>query len=145
MTDPDLSSQLGSSSSTPAAASELAELKGLCADLSSQTYNLRIALLVLASVMLGFFLRESMYNAYLADRTQVQATQISKFEQSLEKQGTSVEQEIDKQNQGIQSFVGGLVEYSKTHPDFIPILTKHGISSAPQSVPAAPAPAAPKK
>lgn len=127
--------------------SDLAELKELSASLASQAYNLRIALLILSLVMLGFFVRESKYNAYLAERSQGQAAQVSKFDQSLEKQGTSIEKEIEKQGQAIQNLLGGLAEYSRAHPDYAPILAKYGITVAPTAAPAAtaPPPAAPKK
>ena len=142
------------SDSTPSAApasptasgdSDLAELKKQYADLSSQAFTLRVALLVLAAVMLGFFVREFKYNGHLAERTRTQAAQVSKFEQSLEKQGTSIEKEIEKQNQAIQNLVTGLADYSRTHPDFAPILAKHGITLAPGTTAPSATPAAPKK
>ena len=134
-------------SPTSSGNSDLAELKDVCASLASQAHNLRVALLIMSLVLLGFFFRESKFNAYLAERTQGQAAQVSKFEQSLEKQGTSIEKEIEKQSLTIQNLLTGLVDYSRTHPDFAPILARHGITLAPGAAPTSPstAPVAPKK
>lgn len=120
--------------------SELSGLKRECADLQSQTHTLRILLLFVIGALCLFFWREAGYNGYLAGQMQPQVIQAVQYEEALRKQGTSME----KQLQIIQNGVSRLVEYGKTHPDYVPILTKYGIPLA--TTPAtASAPASPKK
>jgi hypothetical protein len=52
---------------------------------------------------------------------------------------------VFSKNQSLMnSFVGQLVEYGKTHPDFRPILMKYGVNPPSVAVPTTPA-TAPKK
>jgi len=145
MIQPDAPPSPVSTPSAPNGNSELSELKQSYASLASEAFTLRVCVLVLALLTLGFFVREFRYNGFLAERTRTQAAQVSKFEQSLEKQGTSIEKEIEKQGQAIQSLLTGLAEFSKVHPDFAPILAKYGVTVAPAPATPSPAPASPKK
>lgn len=116
--------------STPAPSStpELAELKELCAELRWQTHTLRIALVVVAAMVAGFFWLEVRRSGTALKALRTQSTQVT---EGLQVQGR---------------FVNQLLDYSKTHADFAVILNKYGIRPAPAgTAPAAPAPAAPKK
>jgi len=135
MSDPNLSS-----SQTPSAAnsSELAELKELCADLRWQTHTLRIALLIVASALSAFFWLEVRRSGQTLTLLRPQAAQIV--------EATKMQDPIANR------FLGQLVEFAKTHPDFAAILKKYPIqgSSAPaQSAPPAAAtsaaPATPRR
>lgn len=124
-------------SSTPAAGtSELAELKELCADLRRQTQTLRIALVVVAFAVSGFFWLEVRRNGQALTQLRPQAAQVA---------------EVSKTQDPIATrFIGQLVEFSKTHPDFTTILKKYPIQVSTTSAPAATVPtvttpAAPKK
>lgn len=110
---------------TPAAtpASELQELKATCAALESQTHTLRLVLLVVVVAVSLFFWREAKFNNGLAKQIQPQATQVAQFMANLEKQGTSFEQQL----RVLQGAAQKLADYGKTHPDYAPILAKHGI------------------
>ncbi len=120
-------------SPAPANSSELAELKELCADLQWQTQTLRIALLIVAGALCGYFWLEVKRNGQALAMLRPQAAQVL--------EASKVQDPIANR------FVGQLVEFSKTHPDFAAILKKYPIqagapATSPATAPAtAPAPA----
>ena len=111
--------------------SELTELKEQCAQLQTQAHNLRVAQLIVAMAVAGFFWVEVRRNGQALETMRPQVAQMAEF--------------TKKQNPAISDFVNRLAEFGRTHPDFVPILTKYGIPTT--AAPAAPgvAPAAPKK
>jgi hypothetical protein len=134
MSDSNLSSP--TPTPTPAAAttpaSELAELKEICADLRWQAHTLRIALLLVAAAVAGFFWVEVRRNSQLLTVLRPQAAQVI---------------EASKQQDPIANrFLGQLVEFSKAHPEFTNILRRYPIQGtpAPATAPAAAPTAAPK-
>lgn len=115
--------------------SELTELKEQCAQLRAQTNNLRIAQLIVALAVAGFFWVEVRRNGQALKAMRPQAAQVDEVS--------------NKQTEAINDIVNRLAEFGRTHPDFVPILAKYRITpttTAP-TTPAAPrvAPAAPKK
>ena len=114
--------------SAPANPSELAELKQICADLRWQAHTLRIALLIVASVLSALFWLEVRRKNQTLTLLRPQEAQIM---------------EINKvQDPAATRFISQLVEFAKTHPDFVPILKKYPIQSPPtgsSNTPAAPA------
>lgn len=111
---------------------EVGDLKKQCAALRTQTTNLQIALLVTVIMLAGFFWLEVKRNG--------QALQV------LRPQAVQVVEASKKLDSAIQNISTKLAEYGRTHPDFTPILTKYGISTAPVAPTATPKPAAaPKK
>lgn len=127
----DLNPTSPTSSAPATASSELTELKEQCAQLRAQTHNLRLAQLIVALTLAGFFFVEVWRNGKALEAMRPQAAQVAEV--------------TKKQTPAINDFLNRLAEYSRTHPDFVPILTKHNIRTTP--APAAPsvAPAAPKK
>ncbi len=111
--------------------SELTELKAQCAQLRAQTHNLRIAQLIVALAVAGFFWVEVRRNGQALDTMRPQAAQVADV--------------TKKQTPAINDFVNRLAEYGRTHPDFVPVLTKYGIPTATTSAVPGVAPAAPKK
>jgi len=107
--------------------SESAELRDELAQLQAQTHNLRIALLIVALSVAGFFWLEARRNGEALETLRPQVAQVAET------------------TKGINDFVSRLAEFARTNPDFNPILTKYGIP--PAAAPTAPglAPAAPKK
>lgn len=131
-----------SSETTSANSPEVSELKAQCAELQSQTHTLRIILLFVVGALCLFFWREANYHGAIAQQMQPQVMQASQYTEALSKQGSSSE----KQLQAIQGAVSRLVEYGRSHPDYVPILTKYGIPIAPaSSAPVATPASAPKK
>ncbi len=113
------------------ASSELAELKEQCAHLRAQTHNLRIAQLIVALAVAGFFWVEARRNGQALETMRPQAAQVADV--------------TKKQTPAINDFVNRLAEFGRTHPDFVPVLTKYGIPTTPApAVPGVP-PAATKK
>jgi hypothetical protein len=118
------------SSSTPSSPSELVELRELCAELRWQTHTLRIALLIVASALSAFFwleVRRSNQTLTLLRPQVAQIMEANKVQDPL-----------------ANRFIGQLVEFAKTHPDFAAILKKYPIQasvagSTNASVPAVPA------
>src|SRR5438128_955740 len=106
-------------------ASTLAELKEECAGLRRQTNMLQVGLLVTSLTL----------TAYLGVQNVRAGKELEASRQILE----ASRQEMAN----IQVLVTRLNEYSRTHPDFVPILTKYGIRQSPTNSAAAPAP--PKK
>lgn len=126
-------SDLNPSDLNPAspASSELTELKAQCAQLRAQTHNLRIAQLIVAFAVAGFFWVEARRNGQALETMRPQAAQVADV--------------TKKQSPAINDFVNRLAEFGRTHPDFVPVLTKYGIPTTPASaVPGVP-PAATKK
>lgn len=111
--------------------SELTELKEQCAQLQAQTQNLRIAQLIVALAVAGFFWVEARRNGQALDTMRPQAAQVAEV--------------TKKQSPAINDFVNRLAEFGRTHPDFVPVLTKYGIPTATTSALPVVAPAAPKK
>jgi len=118
---------------TPPNNSELTELREQYTQLRVQTHNLRLAQLIVALALAGFFWVEARRNGKALETMRPQAAQIAEL--------------TKKQTQPVNDFLNRLVEYSRTHPDFVPILTKHNIRTTSASgAPASSAPAAaPKK
>lgn len=116
---------------TSPTSSELTELKAQCAQLRAQTHNLRIAQLIVALAVAGFFWVEVRRNGQALDTMRPQAAQVADV--------------TKKQTPAINDFVNRLAEYGRTHPDFVPVLTKYGIPTATTSAVPGVAPAAPKK
>ena len=112
---------------TPSTSSELTELKEQCAQLQTQAHNLRVAQLIVAMAVAGFFWLEVRRNGQALEVMRPQAAKIAEA------------------NKNIDNFANRLAEFGRTHPDFVPVLTKYGIPTT--AAPAAPgvAPAAPKK
>jgi hypothetical protein len=128
----------------PTGSSELSELKAQCAELQSQAHTLRVVLLYVIGALCLFFWREASFNGHIAAQMQPQVIQASQVVEALGKQGSSME----KQMQAIQGAVSRLVDYGRTHPDYVPILNKYGVPVTPAAGSAAPAtsaPPAPKK
>ena len=119
-------------SSTPApASSELTELREQCAELRALTQNLRLALLIVAVAVAGFFWVEARRNGQALETMRPQAAQIAEV--------------TKKQAPAITDFINRLIEYSRTHADFVPILTKHNIrTTSAAATPAIPTAVAPK-
>lgn len=131
---------LSSPTPTPTSSSELAELKELCADLRWQLQTLRIALLVVTCALGGFFWLEAKRNSQALTLLRPQAAQVL--------EASKVQDPIANR------FIGQLMDFGKTHPDFAAILKKYPIQAGPAApstptpaaaAPAAPAPATPKK
>lgn len=138
----DLTNLSETSAAAPASSSsELAELKATVSTLESQTHTLRVIVLILIGALCIFFWREAGYNSGLAAAMQPQVAQISQFVAQLQKQDSSIE----KQNQALQAAALKLVEYGKTHPDYLPILAKYGLATPAAAKPAAAPAAAPAK
>lgn len=124
-------SETNHSSPTPTpgpATSELAELKEICAELRWQTQTLRLALVVVACAISGFFWLEIRRNGQSLVLLRPQAAQVVEASKNLDP--------------AANRFIGQLVEFSKTHPDFLAILKKYPIQATPTGAPAATAPAA---
>lgn len=126
---------------TPSGSSEVSDLKSLCSDLQSQMHTLRIVLLLVIGSLCLFFWREAGFNGHIADQLQPQVMQAGQLVEALNKQGSS----MDKQLQALQGAVSRLVDYGRTHPDYVPILNKYGVPVTGPSPAATPIPAAPKK
>ena len=94
------------------------------AALRSQVFTLLVALIVVSGTLTVYLYRQSS----LAGTDLLQAQQLS--------------DNLIKNEQGVNNFVGQLVAYGQQHPDFMPVLKKYGLP--PATTPAA-APAAPKK
>ncbi len=130
----------------PSSSSEVSDLKSLCEELQGQTQILRVVLLLVIGSLCLFFWREAGFHGHIAQQLQPQVMQASQLVDALNKQGSS----MDKQLQALQGAVSRLVDYGRTHPDYVPILNKYGVpvsSPAPATAPApaTTAPAVPKK
>jgi hypothetical protein len=120
------------SPSTPGpASSELTELREQCAQLRTQTFNLRIAQLVVALALAGFFWVEVRRNGQAL--------------QTLRPQAAQVDEVAKKQSDAINEILNRLAEFGRTHPDFVPILNKYRFAASPTSAAPGSTPAAPKK
>ena len=94
------------------------------AALRSQVFTLLVALIVVSGTLTVFLYRQSS----LAGKDELQAEQLN--------------QNLTKNEAGLNTFLGQLVEYGKAHPDFsAQVLKKYGLSAAPGGGPAV----APKK
>jgi hypothetical protein len=116
---------------TSPASTELTELKEQYAQLRAQTHNLRIAQLIVALAVAGFFWVEARRNGQALETLRPQAAQVADV--------------TKKQTPAINDFVNRLAEFGRTHPDFVPVLTKYGISTTTTSAVPGISPAAPKK
>ncbi len=129
-----------SSVNNPAGDPELGEMKRLCTDLQAQANIFRIVLLLVLGSLCLFFWREAGYHGRLVQQLEPQVLQASQIANALSKQGSS----FDKQVQALQAAVARLADYGKSHPDYVPILSKYGVPVTNPAPPAA-APATPKK
>jgi len=125
----------------PSGPSEISELKAMCAELQSQAHTLRVVLLLVIGSLCLFFWREASFNGRIAQQLEPQVLQANQIANALSKQGSS----FDKQFQAIQAAVARLVEYGRTHPDYVSILNKYGVPVSTTAAPAVAVPAAPKK
>ncbi len=106
-----MSEQNLSNPSATSGTSELSELKALCAELQHQTHSLRIALLVVAVCVAGFFALEGRRNGSALQQLRPQAAQVA---------------EASKLQDPIANkFLAQLVDYAKGHQDFVPVLSKY--------------------
>lgn len=110
--------------------SELTELRELCEELRWQAHTLRVALLIVTVVVSAFFWLEGRRSSQALTQLRPQAAQAL--------------QAAKAQDPIINRFVGQLVEFGKTHPDFKEILKKYSIQVTSTQA-TAPAPASPKK
>ena len=113
----------------PSSTAEVCQLKAEVTELQSQAHILRVVLLFVMGSLCLYFWREAGYNGMAAQQMQPQVMQASQYIEALNKQGTSME----KQMQAIQGAVSKLVDYGRTHSDYVPLLTKYGIPIAPAS------------
>ncbi|HWX18433.1 MAG TPA: hypothetical protein VN578_00875 [Candidatus Binatia bacterium] len=104
------------------------------ADLQEQfdsLHHLVISILVLLIVVSG--------TLWIYLRRQVNATKAEL--ESIRPQATNIIAQYDKvTGPSMDNFVGRLVEYSRSHPDFVPVLAKYGVkpgaaAAAPTSAP----------
>ena len=116
---------------TSPSGAELTELKEQFAQLRAQTHNLRLALLMVALTLAGFFFVEVRRNGQAL--------------QSMRPQGFQVEEATRKQSPAISEFMNRLAEFGRSHPDFVPVLTKYGIPITATSAVPVVAPTVPKK
>jgi hypothetical protein len=91
-----------------------------------------VILLIVVGALCLFFWREAGYNSVLATAMQPQVNNINQFVAQLQKQDSSIE----KQNQALQAAAMKLVEYGKTHPDYLPVLAKYGLAAPANTAPA---------
>lgn len=111
--------------------SELTELREQCAQLRAQTQNLRLAQLIVALAVAGFFWVEVARNGQALETMRPQAAQVAEV--------------TKKQTPAINDFVNRLAEFGRTHPDFVPVLTKYGIATTSTSAVPVALPPTPKK
>ena len=125
--------------SNPAVSSESTELKAACTKLASESFNLKIILLIVVIALALFFWREAGYHKFEVTQMQPQVTQASQIIEYLKKQDTSIE----KQLQVFRNLASRLAEYGKLHPDYAQILAKYGVAipQSPASNPGAAKPA----
>src|SRR5262245_40192536 len=119
----------------PSSTAEESQLKAEVAELQSQTHILRVVLLFVIGALCLYFWREAGFNGMAAQQLQPQVMQASQYIEALNKQGSSME----KQLQAIQSAVSRLVDYGRVHSDYVPLLTKYGIPITPASPSTSPA------
>ena len=111
---------------TPATPAISSEWQEQCAALQRQLNNLLLALTVLSCTFALFVIW--------------QAHQVQRQYELLKQQAAAAVQ----QKAGVDNFLARLAEFGRAHPDFVPILTKYGITPASATTPK-PAAAAPKK
>ena len=100
------------------------DLQEEVSSLRQQVWTLLVLLLVVSGTLSIYLMRQVTY----ARRD------LSQLQQAVP--------QSQEQNKGMDQFVYHLVDYSRTHPDFVPILNKYQIQVTPGPAPAA---AAPKK
>ncbi|HEX5222687.1 MAG TPA: hypothetical protein VFZ59_24235 [Verrucomicrobiae bacterium] len=122
-------------SDTSSSTAEVSQLKAEIAELQSQAHLLRVVLLFVMASLCLYFWREAGFNGMAAQQMQPQVMQASQYIEALNKQGSSME----KQMQAIQSAVSRLVDYGRAHSDYVPLLTKYGIPVTPASAATSPA------
>lgn len=98
-------------------------LEAEVSSLRQQVWTLLVFLLVVSGTLSIFLMRQ-----YTYARNDLGA---------LKAQSAPFMLEFQKQEPGMNEFVEKLGEYSRTHPDFVPILNKYGvtITTAPGSAP----------
>jgi hypothetical protein len=100
--------------------------------------NKVLILLIVVSGTLGIFL----YRQYRTTHAQAQmmGPRVQRLAEAFQR----------NEAPQLQAFLNRIVDYSRTHPDFAPILAKYGITGAPGAIPTAPSvpsvrPAAPAR
>lgn len=133
-------SDLNLNNPTPATSSESSELKEICTQLQSETFNLKLVLLIVVGALSIFFWREASYHKFEASQMQGQAAQANQVIETLAKQDSSIEKQIGI----LRGAALRLGEYGKLHPDYAQILAKYGVvvTPPPAAAPAAARPAA---
>ncbi len=126
MSDLNLNEPAATPTPTPTPTSEVAELRRACEQLQSETFNLRLVLLVVVGALTLFFWREAGVYKFEATQMQPQVMQANQVLDALQKQGVSVETQM----QIFQNVVTRLTEYGRTHPDYAQILAKYGVPVA---------------
>jgi len=112
----------------PSGQSEMADLQEQCASLRHLVVSLLVLVLVVSGTLTIFLLRQWRFTQTELNAVRPQVAQMIT--------------DYSKANPQINEFLKNLSDYSKTHPDFAPILAKYVRPNAPtNSVPAA----APKK
>ena len=114
-----------------AAAPETEDLKQQCVCLQRQMTTLLLALVIVSGTLSVFLWRQVRYARRDLEAIKPQAAQII--------------QEFNQARPGMDAFLAKVTEYGRTHPDFMPILTKYRIpaTAAPPATVTAPKPAAP--
>ena len=132
MSDSNPSAENPAGSSSTSSSAELAELKEICADLRWQAHTLRVALLIVATLLGGYFFLEGRRGSQALTSLRPQAAQVIELSRN--------------QDPAVNQLVGQLLEFSKSHADFAAILNKYGIrgTSAPPTTATTPAVASPK-
>lgn len=128
-------SDLETKTSPPAG--ELENLSAQCAALQRQVFTLLLALFIVSGTLTTFLWRQARYAQKDLATVKAPAAQLVQI--------------FNQEKPGMDKFVGQLVEYGKSHPDFVPILNKYRIPLTTPAGPVTPAPAgaapaaAPKK
>ena len=100
--------------------SELADLKEQCSSLRRQMTMILMAMVVFSFTFMGYVF--------------VQSRRVSKELDNILPEAQKVTAAAAKEDPVIKTFMARLTEYSKTHPDFAPIMARYrvqGTSSVP--------------
>jgi hypothetical protein len=117
---------------TKPVAPEAEDVQQQCACLQRQITTLLLALIIVSGTLTVFLWRQKAYARRDLEAMQQPAAQII--------------QDFNQNQATMKGFVDKIAEYGRTHPDFMPILTKYRIpvpTGAPPAAATAPKPAAP--